>query len=246
MSRVVVVAPHPDDEVLGCAALLSGATATVIHVTNGVPPWIEGTQRAALGATRQAECARAWEALSSEVDALQLGLDDLVAWRHVEEIASALSSIVGGLGTTEVYVPAYQMGHPDHDATYLAACLAMRQLCDRSESVWRAYGLYGFDQRRVLRFGWLAPEAYGPIDERRTLKLLRLKADALRRFPSQTWSGSLLDQWLDAPAGEQFSPLPTIRDRRPDLPCFYDTQRDFARFGASSLAVEAVLRPFWA
>ena len=37
MSRVAVLAPHPDDEVLGCTSVLFDHDVVVVHVTEGVP-----------------------------------------------------------------------------------------------------------------------------------------------------------------------------------------------------------------
>ena len=36
-SRVAVLAPHPDDEVLGCTSVLVEHDTVVVHVTDGVP-----------------------------------------------------------------------------------------------------------------------------------------------------------------------------------------------------------------
>src|ERR1700722_1914103 len=164
MGATVVVAPHPDDEVLGGSGVLLGASATVIHVTDGVPPWTTATERDRLGSDRQTESERAWTSLSSRVDGVRLGFEDLGAWQLVDEGAEQLAHALGSLAPAGVYLPAYQRGHPDHDATYLAGALARQQLGCPSGTQWWVYGLYGFDAERCLRFGWLAPEMFDPAE----------------------------------------------------------------------------------
>ena len=44
MSRVAVLAPHPDDEVLGCTSVLLEHEVVVVHVTEGVPASIIGDE----------------------------------------------------------------------------------------------------------------------------------------------------------------------------------------------------------
>ena len=84
MSPTIVLAPHPDDEVLGASTVLRHGPTTVVHVTDGVPPWTERMAWATLLARRQAECATAWAVLGADVaGSVQLGFDDLTVWRAV-------------------------------------------------------------------------------------------------------------------------------------------------------------------
>jgi LmbE family N-acetylglucosaminyl deacetylase len=243
----VVVAPHPDDEVLGCTAILHQAAATVIHVTDGVPPWTPAAEREALHAARRAECLDAWASLGSTVEPLQLGFGDLEAWRSVPDIADSLAAAIDSTANaTDIYVPAFQRGHPDHDATYLAAALAREKLGRRATPTWWVYGLYGFDSGRQLRFGWLPPDLYGPIGGRAdTAPMLEAKAGALREYSSQVWPDSALDLWIQSPVAEYYAPLPTGPVRLPDLrslPCYYDEELGFGEHGASTSIVEKEFR----
>src|ERR1700730_10234036 len=108
MGGTVVVAPHPDDEVLGCSAILLGASATVVHVTDGVPPWTAATERDSLRSDRQSESERAWASLSSRVDYVRLVFEDLGAWQLVDELSERLAGLIGSLASVRVYLPAYQ------------------------------------------------------------------------------------------------------------------------------------------
>jgi LmbE family N-acetylglucosaminyl deacetylase len=248
MKGTVVVAPHPDDEVLGCSSVLLRSEVAVVHVTDGVPPWTPAPEQEDLRATRQSESSRAWESLSSEVEPVRLGFGDLTAWRSVEEVTRALLQVVGSLREGDVYLPAYQRGHPDHDATYLAGALARERLAP-SRLTWHVYALYGFDRARRVRFGWLPPEAYGRVDERHGEELIRVKAQALRRHESQVWPDSALDLWLQSPQSEQVAPLPGDwagvpgRLTAAGFGWYYDEELGFGGHGASAAAVEASFRP---
>lgn len=243
MSRALVVAPHPDDEVLGCSSVLYRSSVTVVHVTDGVPPWTAEEDREKLQARRGIECLDAWGALSSEVSRVQLGFDDLAAWRVVDQIVPSLVRAISSAGADEVYLPAYQGGHPDHDASYLAGVLARDALGTAAPPTWRVYGLYGFDDSRRVRFGWLPPGLYGQIQVHGDgSELLRTKAEALHRFTSQVWPHSALDRWIRDPVPERFAPVPAAWDRVPALPCFYDEELGFGRHGASAAAVGEALQ----
>ncbi len=173
----------------------------------------------------------------------QLGFADLFAWRAVPEICRALVETIGSLDAADVFLPAYQGGHPDHDATYLAGAMARRFLPDGPRWAWHVYGLYGLDQDHCLRFGWLPPEQFGPTDELASgAEFLEAKASALRQFSSQVWPGSALDQWLQRPSPEQVAPLPAPWEQLPELQCFYDERLNFGRYGASAAAVRAAFQ----
>jgi LmbE family N-acetylglucosaminyl deacetylase len=242
MTGMVVVAPHPDDEVLGCSSVLPHAAVTVVHVTDGVPPWTAGHDREKLGAQRKVECLDAWSVLSSRAERVSLGFGNLDAWRSVEEIADSLARSIDATGCDEVYLPAYQGGHPDHDASCLAGMLARQLLRPGQVRAWWVYALYGFDQDRSVCFGRLPETLYGPIDTRGDdAESLEAKAEALRRYTTQLWPGSALDLWIRCPVPEQFAPLPARWDRVPELACYYDEELGFARHGASALSVTTAL-----
>jgi LmbE family N-acetylglucosaminyl deacetylase len=236
----IVLAPHPDDEVLGASTVLRAGTVTVVHVTDGVPPWVGGTERPALLALRRHECEAAWRVLGVDpVDTVRLGFDDLTVWRSVAPVAGALTALLADLAPATVHVPAHQQGHPDHDATFAAALLARRTTCPRHR--WRTYGLYGYDTAARLRFGSLDAATYpGSATIGSDRAALDRKAAALRCFASQLRPGSVVQRWLDDPVAETHGPLPA---RLPAAtgPCFYDHELDFATYGASSAAVQAEL-----
>lgn len=240
MTRAVVVAPHPDDEVLGTSSVLRHEPVTVVHVSDGVPPWTDPSESQSLVGRRQAECQAAWEALGAQVgEVVRLGFADLAVWRSVRQLAAVLTEVVGALEPTSIHVPAYQGGHPDHDATYAAALLARWATGDRHR--WIVYSLYGYDVDGSFSLGALDPIRYpGAARLTETAPDLERKAVALSCFSSQLRGGSILQRWLDAPAAEHVAPAPLSLPVEPDT-CFYDDELDFARFGVTSPAVRAML-----
>jgi LmbE family N-acetylglucosaminyl deacetylase len=238
VSATLLVAPHPDDEVLGGSAVMRDGPVTVVQVTDGVPPWIDGRERSAVNSARRAECVQAWRTLSAEAKCVHLGYPDLRAWQSVEELTVSLCQVVVASSAETVFLPAYQRGHPDHDATFLAGALAAENLAGRGIAWW-VYGLYGFDAGRSLRFGWLPPAEFPGVVRRGDRDLLSVKGQALRQFTSQLWPDSALERWLGNPSPEHFAPLPPLWRRIPAWPSFYDEELGFARHGAGAAVVEA-------
>lgn len=132
--RILVLIPHPDDEVVGCAAAIAraraqGAEVHGLHLTTGVPAvevaWRPDPARnAARVARRRAEALAAAERLGlvpvafsdRPTRTLRLNMADALA-----EIRGAVDRLRPGV----VWAPAYEGGHQDHDvANALASQLA--------------------------------------------------------------------------------------------------------------------------
>jgi LmbE family N-acetylglucosaminyl deacetylase len=242
VKRLVIVAPHPDDEVLGCASLLGARCVAIVHITDGVPPWASTDDQPGLREIRIAECHEAWAAVECDVEShITLGYPDLGAWRVVEDIGHSLTRVLREVGPAKVYVPAYQRGHPDHDAVFVAA-LRSRELLRGVDLDWFVYGLYGFDYERQLRFGWMDPKVFKDVVIHSASEAdIQTKASAMRQFTSQIWPGSMLDRWLAAPQDERFASLPDLLDFLPRVPSFYGEALDFDRYGATESAVMSAL-----
>ena len=129
-ARLVVVAPHPDDEVLACGGLVAmhrdqGGEVAVIAVTDGEashadsPLW----QAHELAATRHAERTAGLRQLGVHDDAItRLSLPDGGVAQCLLRLALKLQRL---LRPSDVVVTTWRLdGHPDHDATGLAASLA--------------------------------------------------------------------------------------------------------------------------
>jgi LmbE family N-acetylglucosaminyl deacetylase len=129
-ARLVVVSPHPDDEVLGCGGLLAmhgaaGRECMVVAVTDGEAshhplPVPDGVSLAALRRAESAEGLRHLMPFSGDVQRLDMA-DGRVA-QHEQRLADRLAATLRRSDT--VAVPWRFDGHPDHEACARAAAKA--------------------------------------------------------------------------------------------------------------------------
>jgi LmbE family N-acetylglucosaminyl deacetylase len=130
--RVVIVAPHPDDEVLGCAGILAGmkgreADVLMVAVTDGEAshPGSQQWSPSRLRQQRPLESTRALDRLGLDANALnwqRLGLpDSAVAGQEAQLVERLLELIRPG---DRVVTTWHSDGHCDHEATGRAAAFA--------------------------------------------------------------------------------------------------------------------------
>lgn len=147
--RLLMLAPHPDDESIATGGLLqcaqaTGAATRVVVLTDGdnnpwPQRWIEKRwhigvgERARWGARRREEATSAMKILglgTGDMDFLGLpdgGLTDLLM--HVDQgIVQSLQTRIGAFAPTLLVLPALVDRHPDHSATHILAQLALAQL----------------------------------------------------------------------------------------------------------------------
>jgi LmbE family N-acetylglucosaminyl deacetylase len=222
LDRVVVVSPHLDDAVLGCAHLMAAHPGTtVVTVFTGAPdPYPDPpTGWDALGgfapgddvlAARTAEDAAALAVLGATP--VWLGYVEhqylpRAEWPTADDIVDGLEAALRDLAPTAVVAP-FGLGNPDHDATHEAA---MRVRERYGEPAWFCYEDMGYKHipgllawrvaRLFVRGTWPTPAAL-PVDP----DPMR-KRRAVDCYPSQL--RSLEAEWrvsakLDAPAPEQY------------------------------------------
>lgn len=126
----LIVAPHPDDEILGAAGLLTLTGGEVVAVTDGElsHPGSVVVDPNTLGAARRAETAAALTALGRP-DAVvhRLGHPDnaIAEDRLVEQLTALLSRPETGAGAQRWCVVTWRAdGHPDHEVVGRAAVRA--------------------------------------------------------------------------------------------------------------------------
>ncbi|HOI56151.1 MAG TPA: PIG-L family deacetylase [Phycisphaerae bacterium] len=142
---ILIVAPHPDDETLGCGGTMAcrarqGCRITVVVVTDGrhlfrLSRWkIEAAPTPAeASAMRKDETRRAVAILAGEAAAIRfLDVEDATLAHHVDAVAETLASIVREVRPDEIYVTSQHEEHPDHVAACVAVRSAMRSTRSRA------------------------------------------------------------------------------------------------------------------
>ncbi len=185
-SRLVVVAPHPDDEILavgGTVAALAamagrGHAVQVVAVTDGEgshphsPAW----PRERLRHARPQETLQALASLGlAGADMLRLGLPDGAVAAHEKELAGMLPL----RPDDTVFVTWRHDGHADHEACARAALAAARNVGARCIEcpVWAL--VPGHPAHARLRGRLMQRIALPPA-------MVRAKAEAMAAFGSQT------------------------------------------------------------
>lgn len=133
--RLVVVAPHPDDETLGLGATTTqlaalGADVQVVSVSDGgaAQPGVTASDRLRMETIRRYELGRAAGILNVP-NPISLGLPDGELVDHEETLADTLTEILGVDGPPTWCAATWRGdGHPDHEAVGRAAAAA----CDRT------------------------------------------------------------------------------------------------------------------
>jgi LmbE family N-acetylglucosaminyl deacetylase len=121
----VIVAAHPDDEVLGAGGLISILAASrarlrLVAVTDGERSHQSHASRAALARRRTAETVAALRALGARAaEVIRLGLPDSGLAGRETELTAALAPLVEGFDLC--LAPWDRDMHPDHEAAGRAA-----------------------------------------------------------------------------------------------------------------------------
>lgn len=133
---LLIVAPHPDDEIAGAGGLLTaaldaGIPVRLVAVTDGEgshPP--EAIDSAELAAVRRSETTAALQVVAAAAGrpvppVTRLSIPDGAVAEHEETLAGRLAELLDELPTgTWIAAPLRTDGHPDHDATGRAAFAA--------------------------------------------------------------------------------------------------------------------------
>lgn len=132
--RVLLLVPHPDDELVGVAGAIGrlrarGGVIFGAYLTSGVPAsagsWLGGWRAYPRSAARRwEEASRVAEALGLRVAGRQL-IPSRALKSYVESSLGWVREQALALDVDRIWVPAYEGGHQDHDvANFIGARLA--------------------------------------------------------------------------------------------------------------------------
>ncbi len=131
VSRVVVVAAHPDDETLGAGGLVASAAAAGLPVELVVLTDGEGSHPRSptcppevMAHRRRDESHEAARALGESVVLRSSGLPDGGLQERVGDVTTLLVELLGDARDVLIVAPWRRDGHPDHEAAGCAAAAA--------------------------------------------------------------------------------------------------------------------------
>ncbi len=158
--RALALAPHPDDETIGCGGTLAllaraGAEVVVVFATDGAATRGSPESGAATGGLRRDEAMRAGAILGVRTRFLGLpdgnlagavrgdGLDD-------GALAGGIAAAVEGVRPDVVFVPWPLDGHPDHGAVADALALVTARQGRAAGRLLASAEVWGYETRTAL------------------------------------------------------------------------------------------------
>lgn len=150
--RILILAPHPDDEIVACGlaamrVVANGARLFVLYLTTGVPavdelwPWQRAGHPAWLR-RRQSEAVATAAFLGLEPIRF-LGFPSRRVRQHLDEAWGEIGRALAGCGAEALWVPAFEGAHQDHDAANALAAQFRSRL-----PIWE-FAAYNFAGGRV-------------------------------------------------------------------------------------------------
>jgi len=164
-SRLMLIAPHPDDEALACSIILPRATAAgaairVVYATDGEDnPWpqraleckwhLSAADRKRWGKLRRVEALAALSVLRVNASAVRfLALPDQklthLLMHDCRSTIEKIAAIISKWAPTHLLVPSLADTHPDHNALAVMLRLVVGEFCpgELGMSVW-SYAVHG-------------------------------------------------------------------------------------------------------
>ena len=229
--RVVVFAPHQDDETLGCGGTIIrkiqlGSQVWVVYMTDGsrtnnnhIYQYLPTDK---LIEMRRLEALQACAVLGVAKERVSfLGYEDSTLCSHIASATQKVREIVSDIRPTSIYIPYLNDGHPDHETTgeiAINALMAIHQEVDVYEYpawFWHSWPMIKVDLKKLYREKKLLTEIQAMVRGLKALncahdiqEVLDLKRNAIMQHRSQMENIVGSDGWGTLPAvggGEWFS-----------------------------------------
>ncbi len=221
LGRTLLLVAHPDDEVVGCGALLQRIREPlVLFATDGAPRdryfWAKYGSREAYARTRRDEARAALQALgvtnfeflAPADNPSQMFLDQDL-FLHIPRALEAISEVVIATRPDALITLAYEGGHPDHDT---CAFLAWWTAREHVLPVWEFPSYHRSARGAAVHQEFMVPEGDEVLFDA-TLEEVRRKRAAWDVYVSQK---EVLANFN--PAIERYRPQASYDFRRPPHP----------------------------
>jgi N-acetylglucosamine malate deacetylase 2 len=165
--RVMIVAPHPDDEAIGAGGHLAElADGWLVFVTDGAPRNLIFARRRGFETREEYALARKKE-LDAALAVAGIRRERVMDWGIVDqEAVLELTGLTGRFAAAfrevrpdVVLAPPYEGGHPDHDAVAFAVRRAWRTMPEKESPQLFEYPLY-----HAGGAGTFLENAEGPVE----------------------------------------------------------------------------------
>ena len=189
--RVLVVAPHPDDETLGCGGVIAlhARAGDLVHIAignDGSRSRAGGPDMERIAHLRQREAERAVARLGKGIQLTQLGLPEGL-WQQ-DDLVSRLLALLRDTQPHVIYAPSCVDFHPEHLRVAQALARALADWTGSGE--WRVVRAYEVQ----VPLTPLLVNLVAPIG-----RVRHIKHHALREYQTQSralpWSPRLARYW---------------------------------------------------
>ena len=177
--RVTVLAPHPDDEAIGCGGTLClhrarGDPVHVVFLTSGEAA-LPDRAAEAVWAIREAEAHQAAKVLDvGRVDFLRL--PDMGLADHIALAAARLRTVLQAYPADLIYLPHPGESHPDHEAVLPILRAALAEAVPPSTPELRGYEVWS----PMAQYGWVEDISEVMGQKLRAIRCYRSQLDMIR------------------------------------------------------------------